>query len=154
MSQGLFWRIVKAGSPVHAGYIQGRASSREGVTGGVVTRFKVRQLSQWTARAQIWHHIYVTLSYSCCFFFFFALKAFLLALLKSKCFLSPTLTAQSAWKNCSRKLFTAILHLRTLMALIGLFMTHKLYLPLSYFFLLLLFPPLAFVFLPSRHAAE
>lgn len=32
MSQDLLWRIVKAGSSVHAGYIQGRASTKEGVT--------------------------------------------------------------------------------------------------------------------------
>lgn len=62
MSQDLFWRVVKVGSRVHTGDIQGRASPNEGVTG-----FKVRQRSQWTARVQIWHHIHVTLSY--CFFF-------------------------------------------------------------------------------------
>lgn len=65
-------------------------------------------------------------------------------------FLSPTLMAQSAWKNCSHKLFIVILHLRTLMPLIGLlWLTNCIFLSLFLFF-----SPLAFVFLPSRHAAE
>lgn len=56
--------------------------------------------------------------------------------------------AQSAWKDCSHKLFIVILHLRIPNASNWAFMTYKLYLPLFFF------PPLAFVFLPSRHAAE
>lgn len=66
-------------------------------------------------------------------------------------FLSPTLMAQSAWKNCSHKLFIVILHLRTLMPLIGLlWLTNSIFRSLFYIF----FPLLAFVFLPSRLAAE
>lgn len=50
-------------------------------------------------------------------------------------FLSPTLMAQSAWKNCSHKLFIVILHLRTLMPLIGLlWLTNSIFRSLFYIF--------------------
>lgn len=50
-------------------------------------------------------------------------------------FLSPTLMAQSAWKNCSHKLFIVILHLRTLMPLIGLlWLTNCIFLSFFVFF--------------------
>lgn len=88
-------------------------------------------------RVQIWQRIHVTLNYWLLSPPPLALKAFLQAPLKKYIFffLSPTLMAQSAWKNCSHKLFIVILHLRTLMPLIGLlWLTNCIFLSLFLFF--------------------
>lgn len=116
-------------------------------------RFKVRQLSQWTAAVQIWQRIHVTLNYWLLFFLFFFLhwKLFFSEIYPLFFFVTHINGTISLKKNCSHKLFIVIFHLRTLMPLIGLlWLTNCIF--LSFYFLFL--SPLAFVFLPSRHAAE
>lgn len=149
MSQDPFWRNVKAVALVHTRDTQGQATPNEGVTGGA-RRFKVRRQSQWTAGVQIWQRIHATLNYWLFFFFPPALKAFVGLKNISFFYINGTIR--------QKRLQSQIIHcnppFEDLNGSNWAFMTYKLYLPLFFIYLFIFPSPLAFVFLPSRHAAE
>lgn len=93
-------------------------------------RFKVRQLSQWTAGVQIWHRIHVTLNYW--LFFFSALKAFLLALLKNICFFVTHINGTISLKKLQSQIIHCNPPFEDPNASNWAFMTYKLYLPLFF----------------------
>lgn len=141
MSHDPFWRNVKAGALVHAGDIQGRAPPNEGVT-----RFKVRQLSQWTAGVQICHSICVTLNYcfalsSSSFFFGFAsLKAFPYATNKINALFVTHINGTINLKRLQSQIIHCNPPLKDSNASNWAFMTPKLYPPLCIVFFFILFP--------------